>query len=89
MTFSKEARKDILLGLTVIAMLFGALWGIPRVAHCNSWVCVGPCGTHDQCGYGCVCVGASTDERQKGTRGTEDSDRRCLLDEHSRAHQSP
>jgi hypothetical protein len=30
-------------------------------AHCNGWVCVGPCGGSGQCaGHGCVCVGYST-----------------------------
>ena len=53
--------KSLLLGAVIwLALIWAvfALTGSP--AHCEGWVCFGPCGTASDCGYGCACVGAST-----------------------------
>ena len=54
----------VVLGGLILIGVGSCIMGGSNTAFCdnrgNSWVCVGPCGSHDQCGYGCVCVGAST-----------------------------
>jgi hypothetical protein len=51
----------LLMGAIVLCVVGSCMMGGSRSAHCDNWVCVGPCGGPGQCaGYGCVCVGYST-----------------------------
>ena len=44
--------------LLLVAILVMVWWA--QAGRCDGWVCFGPCMNDSMCGYGCVCVGAST-----------------------------
>jgi hypothetical protein len=51
----------VVMGSIILMVVGSCMMAGSRMAHCDGWVCVGPCGGPGQCaGYGCVCVGYST-----------------------------